>query len=226
MKLVMTLYKNGTLIKKITKDEILKLTPAKIKLEIRKSFYYHFGALCKYRMEQMINNVAQKDFDEVWKEQHPEEVTLKSAYELAINASKFYENGNIGMFNIMDLSMLDNLLPMHGDSNTGHGWWILHEIGAPGMRVGGSSVKGFVNRSLLEKIFGDNLFLSGRFGEGYMVDITSEFWSRFHLKPHKGIVPQRYLTTMQNLIIKDVKLNRDFFQKVINTAFIKIFTKG
>ncbi len=222
MKIKITLVRNKNRADAIvlSSGNIKNFTPSKIAVEMRRSFCFHFEKICKQRIDEMMRKIKERPLDPTWLAEHSEEVTLKRAYEQALTASRMYSEGHSTRFNVMSLNVLDNLLPM---SRGIGGWWRLHESGVPSAV---SDIYGFAPRGLLDRIFGNKLQLAGRFGEGYMVDKNDSFWSRFNLKSGGTIKPKRYLRTMQKMVMNDIKLNKDFFDRVIETTLVKLVNGG
>ena len=216
MQVKLTLTRNGSIVKVLTIDELKKFTNRRISIAVKKSFSYHFKIMCRERIDALLRSVHERSLDPKWTEEHPEEITLRLAYEMAMKASRFFDND--GRFHIMDLSLLDILLPMGGPNGMSKkGWWRIHEPEAEGGLVGGSGHFGFVRTDFLLQFFkeSDNY---GRFGEGFMVDINKPFWKKFNIKPFPGVAPKRYLRKFQMKLMKDIKLNQSFHDKVMKTA--------
>lgn len=195
-------YMNGNLKRRLSLGQLKKLSTEMIIKALYVSLLYNTKQLVQEKLGELISSVEEKRISPDWLEDHPDEVTLKAAYEKAINASVF---GNTGM-SIIDKRVLDDLLPMHGEDNDDSiGWWRLHELG--GGLVGASSDFGFVR-----------LRGRGRFGQGLMLPVSDK------VKPFSGFRPKRYLRNFI-LDVKEELMSIQFKDRVFNMAGDILFNK-
>jgi len=185
------LYRNGTRVGRIKPEA---LTEGFVQSALTRAAQQEFTVIAeeaKSAMESLVNTLVRRRVLVNKKATY-----LADAYSQAMSRSKVSNEKGIITLSLLDIKMMDRLLPMGGEGNTRKGWWRIYESGSPGERVGGSSDYGFVTMSG-----------KGKHGEGAMVKITDENAS--YVKPHPGVMPIRITYRFKNILRDLFRVRKD-----------------
>lgn len=122
---------------------------------------------------------------------------LADAYKQAASKSSVTVEGGEVILSLLDVKLLDRLLPMEGEHSGKGGWWRIYEHGSPGSRVGGSTRFGFVPAE------GE-----GKHGQGIMVDLAKAK-NAGSLRPHPGVMPLRITHRFKSMVRDIMKERRE-----------------